>query len=97
MVGRFVSDDTAYSIVVLGCQLSDTAILNSLRHLENLMTKYPTKKFYVGGCLAKRFDVELPESVIRLDALMNENQWIISKKAVDYADPFWVENFDRTD
>ncbi len=96
-LNRFKPVDEAQNIIVLGCQLNDLAVLNDLHHIERLMNDNTNAKFYVGGCLAKRFDIELPKGVIRLDTLQKNNQWIYNTKLVDYASPFWVEKFDPVD
>jgi tRNA A37 methylthiotransferase MiaB len=82
----------ADNIIVLSCQVTDLAILNDLRTLEWLQNSYPNKTFYVGGCLAKRFDVELPAGVRRLNNVVDQDNRIyyLSNSMVDYAKPFWV-------
>lgn len=87
--------EDAEAIVVLGCQVTDVAVLNDLRTLEGLMARYPGKVFYVGGCLATRFDVGLPPSVRRLAIMRVNHQFIEDRQLVDWAPPFWVENYQK--
>lgn len=86
----------ANSIVVLGCQVTDLAVLNDLKHLRELMSKYaPYAVFYVGGCLARRFDIPLPDGVRRLDNTYSDETEIIYKELIDFAKPFWVKDFEE--
>lgn len=85
----------ADNIVVLSCQVTDLAVLNDIRELERLMKIAPGKNYYVGGCLARRFDVELPSNVKRLDHIRNDYQYIQNKALAHYAKPFWVPNFEE--
>lgn len=87
----------ADNIVVLSCQVTDLAVLNDLQHLEVLMKMYPGKKFFVGGCLARRFDIPLPEDVHRLDNLKSDHTMIEDRNLVFYSKPFWVLNFDENE
>lgn len=73
-VTRFVSAEDARSITILGCALNDLSIYNSLNLLNFVMKQHPDKDFYIGGCLAKRFDLYLPDGVRRLDILKNNQQ-----------------------
>ena len=82
-------------IIVLSCQVTDLAILNDLNTLDRLMKACPGKKYYIGGCLAKRFDIELPEGVRRLDNVDCNGSFIINRNIIDYAPPFWIKNFDN--
>ena len=93
-----ITDDPsdADNIIVLGCQVTDLAILNDLRYLEDLIDKYPYTDFYVGGCLAKRFDVPLPDNCHRLDDVRVDYQRILRSDLLTYSPPFWVENFDES-
>jgi len=94
----FVStpEDADY-IIVLGCQVTDLAVLNDLNHIKELQ-QY-NKPIYLGGCVAQRFDITL-ENTKRLDVIRNENHFInkISETPeIDYAKPFWVKNFKSSD
>lgn len=81
-------------IIILGCQVTDLAILNDIKTAERLHAENPKAHVYMGGCLAYRFDIELPEYVRRLEATrcegveINEN----GKNAVHWAKPFWVND-----
>ena len=81
------------NIIILSCQVTDLAVLNDLRTLESYMEKFPGRKFFVGGCLARRFDIDLPEGVKRLDALSVDNTIIKDFEFVKYEKPFWVKDF----
>lgn len=83
----------ADSIIVLGCQVTDLAILNDLRYLQALMSKCPNKTFFMGGCLANRFDIPLPPEVRRLDRLCRDYVWLDDTGIIAYASPFWDMEF----
>jgi len=96
--GRFVEDPkNADNIVVLSCQVTDLAVLNDLRILEKLMFDFPDRNFYVGGCLARRFDIPLPDGVKRLTNLVSNNTPIYEQWMVKYSTPFWVKGFIEND
>lgn len=93
-VTGFYSDDELYqtdTIVVLGCQVTDLAIYNDLDVAEKLHKKYPDIPIYMGGCLAHRFDIELPEWLRRLDVIRTEYQEIFGRDGefIYYRRPFW--------
>jgi tRNA A37 methylthiotransferase MiaB len=88
--------DEAKHIIVLSCQVTDLAILNDFRCLEKLIADHPDKKYYMGGCLAKRFDIELPDGVRRLDNIKTDNTHINDKSIIKYNLPFWVKDYDPT-
>ena len=80
-------------IIVLGCQVTDLAILNDIRTVERLHEENPDATVYMGGCLAYRFDIELPDYVLRLAATRKPYQEI-TKQASDrmgWERPFWVK------
>lgn len=78
------------TIVVLGCQVTDLAIYNDLKTAEELHNKYPDIPIFMGGCLAHRFDIELPEYLKRLDVVRREYHNIHFKDGyIDYRKPFW--------
>jgi len=57
---RFVKNpEEADSIVVLGCQVTDLAVLNDLE-VANKLHNQTGKDIYMGGCLAQRMDIPLP-------------------------------------
>jgi len=93
--GLFVSDvKEADSIVVLGCQVTDLAVLNDLDVARNLHEE-TGKYIYMGGCLAQRLDIELPEYIRRLDVVRVLNQELNDRTLVHYEKPFWVPNFEE--
>lgn len=78
------------TIVVLGCQVTDLAIYNDLTVADELHQTYPDIPIYMGGCLAQRFDIELPEYIRRLDVIRTEYQDLNYVKGfIDYKKPFW--------
>lgn len=83
------------SIIVLSCQVTDLAILNDLRVVEKLRHKRPNNAIYIGGCLAKRFDVDLPDGVFRLNDVRHDGQYIENTLLIDYEDPFWVPLYSK--
>jgi tRNA A37 methylthiotransferase MiaB len=90
---RFVKNpEDADTIVVLGCQVTDLAVLNDLRNVEQLHADY-NKPVYLGGCIALRFDIEVPNYVNRLGVVRSVETPIKNKSLVDFAKPFWVKNF----
>lgn len=93
----YVTDapDCADIIVVLSCQVTDLAVLNDLRTIERLREENYFAEFYIGGCLARRFDIELPSWVKRLDTIKKDHQFIEDKTLVHFAPPFWVDDFNE--
>lgn len=96
----FVSQNDVNSnnvIIVLGCQVTDLAVLNDIKTVERLHEQNPKASVYMGGCLAYRFDIELPEYVHRLAATRAENKElsIVAKSMVHWENPFWVKNWDK--
>lgn len=94
MVAGFYWNDADYqtdTIVVLGCQVTDLAIYNDLDVAEKLHTKYPNIPIYMGGCLAHRFDIELPKWLRRLDVVREKYQEIVNRgeEVINYRRPFW--------
>ena len=79
-------------IIVLGCQITDLAILNDIKLIEKLHADNPKARMYVGGCLAYRFDIELPEYVTRLATMREINVSIDKERAkyIQWQKPFWV-------
>lgn len=77
------------TIIILGCQVTDLAIYNDLMVAEKLFKEYPEIPIYMGGCLAQRFDIELPEYIRRLDVVRKEYIDISKRELVDYKKPFW--------
>jgi tRNA A37 methylthiotransferase MiaB len=90
---RFVHDvSLADSIVVLGCQVTDLAVLNDLEVAKRLHEE-TCKDIYMGGCLAQRFDISLPDYIKRLNVVRTYNQELDDLSLVHYESPFWVPNF----
>jgi len=89
----------AKSIVVLGCQVTDLAILNDIRIAERLRKENPEANIYMSGCLAQRFDIQLPKFIKRLNVVRVLKQPILDsvKNLTVYAKPFWVEDIDEKD
>jgi ribosomal protein S12 methylthiotransferase len=85
--------ERADNIIVLSCQVTDLAIRNDLK-IVNEMKKYNVP-VYVGGCLAQRLDIELPEGVFRLDHTRQDKQFIEDKTLVNFEQPFWVKKLDE--
>ena len=85
----------AESIVVLSCQVTDLAVLNDLRCVERLTETYPGCDYYIGGCLARRFDIDLPPNVRRLDSVKSDYTYIGQTRMVNYEPPFWVKDFNE--
>jgi len=86
------SEFIANMIIVLGCQVTDLAIYNDIKTAERLHEKNPKTQIYIGGCLAQRFDIKLPEYVRRLDVTRVEYQPISDEafELITWAKPFWV-------
>lgn len=85
--------EESVNIIILSCQVTDLAVLNDLRVLEYYMMMYPGQNYFVGGCLARRFDIQLPEGVKRLDALSVDNTIVKDFDLVKFEKPFWVKDF----
>jgi len=90
---RFVNNPLeADDIVVLGCQVTDLAILNDLEVAKKLHEQ-TGKDVYLGGCIAQRMDIPLPDYVKRLDVVREYNVDLDDRTLVHYEKPFWVPNF----
>lgn len=79
-------------IVVLGCQVTDLAILSDIR-VATRLHKESGKDIYMGGCLAQRFDIPLPDFIRRLDVVRTVGQEITDRNLIDYEPPYWVPEF----
>ena len=88
--------ELADTIVVLGCQVTDLAVLNDLEVAFKLHSKY-NKDIYMGGCLAQRLDIKLPDYIKRLDVVRVIGQELDDTSLVHYEKPFWVPDFEETD
>lgn len=81
-------------LIVLSCQVTELAILNDLRMLEKLMRDYPGEEYYIGGCLARRFDIEMPDGVRRVGSLRHDYQDLgFAEVPLEWATPFWVKDY----
>jgi tRNA A37 methylthiotransferase MiaB len=87
--------ELADNILILGCQVTDIAILNDLRYLESLMEQYPGKNFLIGGCLARRFDIAIPEGVGRIGSWREDYEKLLRPFLTRWAKPFWVPDFEE--
>lgn len=86
------------TIVVLGCQVTDLAIYNDLKTAEELYKKHPDIPIYMGGCLAQRFDIELPDYIRRLDVVRKQYVDLkYIKGFIDYRKPFWNRELKEND
>ena len=88
--------EDADSLVVLGCQVTDLAILNDLQVAERLHN-LTGNDVYVGGCLAQRMDILLPDYCKRLDVVRVIGQELDRMDLVHYEKPFWVPDFEETE
>lgn len=86
------------TIVVLCCQVTDLAIYNDMKTAEELHKQHPDTSIYIGGCLAQRFDIELPSYLKRLDIVRKD---YVNLKYVtgfiDYKKPFWNKELKEND
>lgn len=93
---RFVRDvEDADGIVVLGCQVTDLAVLNDLEVAKRLHEK-TGKDIFMGGCLAQRMDIPLPDYIKRLDVVRVVGQELDDRSLVHYEKPFWVPDFEES-
>ncbi len=79
-------------IVILTCQVTDMAILNDLESIKSY--SFLEKQIYVGGCLAQRFDIPLPDGVRRLNRVVSDYHYINNTDWVHYKPPFWANRID---
>jgi tRNA A37 methylthiotransferase MiaB len=92
---RFVENiKDADTIIVLGCQVTDLAVLSDIKAAEKLIKKYPQKEVFIGGCIAKRFDIDLPAK--RLD-IVKSDYIHIKKTHIFWGVPFWVKDYNEGD
>lgn len=93
---RCVNDPKeADTIVVLGCQVTDLAILNDI-NVATRLHQETGKEIYIGGCLAQRMDIELPSFIRRLDVVRTVGQEINNRDLIDYEPPYWVPKFEES-
>ena len=94
---RFIDNPKdADSIVVLGCQVTDLAVLNDLEVAKKLHEE-TGKDIYMGGCIAQRMDIPLPDYIKRLDVVREYNIDLVDRNLVHYEKPFWVPDFKESD
>ena len=92
------SDTNEFSFVAisdtrLGSKSQQLAILNDIETASKLH-KLTGKDIYMGGCLAQRLDIELPNYIKRLDVVRKVNQPLYERDLVHYEKPFWVTDFE---
>lgn len=93
---RFVKNvEDADSLVVLGCQVTDLAVLNDLK-VASQLHEQTGKDIYMGGCIAQRMDIPLPEYIKRLDVVRELYQELEDRTLVQYEKPFWVPDFEES-
>lgn len=94
---RFTNDiEEADSIVVLSCQVTDLAVLNDIKVAARLH-ELTNKPIYIGGCLAQRLDIPLPDFTRRLDVVREIGVELDNTSLVHYEPPFWVPDFKEED
>lgn len=94
---RFTDDPKfADTIVVLSCQVTDLAVLNDLNVAARLH-KETGLPIYIGGCLAQRLDIPLPEFTKRLDVVRVLGIELNNRDLVHYEAPYWVPDFKEED
>lgn len=86
----------ADKIVVLGCQVTDLSILNDIEVAYKLHQE-TGKDIYMGGCIAQRFDIDLPDFIKRLDVVRVIGQEINDRNLINYEAPFWVKDFKESE
>lgn len=74
-------------IIVLGCQVTDIAILNDTLTAEEMRLKYPQTTVFIGGCLGQRFDI--PVGFPRVDLLEADYEPIVDNFLITWQPPFW--------
>ena len=93
----FIDDPhQASSIVVLGCQVTDLAVLNDIEVAKRLHNE-TNKNIFMGGCVAQRMDIPLPDYIKRLDVVRENNVDLVDRNLVHYEKPFWVPDFEESE
>lgn len=80
------------AIIIYGCQVTDLAILNDIDVARRLHKEFPKSDIYMGGCLANRFDIELPDYIKRIGTIRTDYK-AIEELAYDYVqweEPYWT-------
>lgn len=83
----------ADDIIVLGCQVTDLSILNDFNTLNKFKEKFPYKRIFIGGCLAMRFDIKMPENIDRVDFLRSDYQPIYNHDLITWQTPYWIPDY----
>jgi tRNA A37 methylthiotransferase MiaB len=87
----------ADNIILLGCQVTDLAVLNDITTISTMISEYgDTKSYYITGCLSRRYDIELPAGVKRLTTLRQDYTFIENFDLVKFSNPFWINDFKET-
>ena len=96
---RFVKyPSEADNVIVLGCQVTDLAVLNNIKHLKDLSDEHKPSQLFMGGCVAKRFDIPVESfGAYRLNNVKCDYQHLNDLSLIDYAPPFWVKDFREDD
>ena len=89
--------EEADNIILLSCQVTDLAVLNDLKIIEDYKKKHPEKNYFIGGCLGKRPDIKLPDFVERLETPRTNYQFLEDRTLVNFEKPFWVKDFKEND
>lgn len=97
-VSKSTVDDSKSGVgiafIVLGCQVTDLAILNDIKKATEIHERFPDATIYIGGCLAYRFDIELPDWCKRMETIRKEYNAISldAECLVEWAHPFWTND-----
>lgn len=86
-------DEDTDIIIILGCQVTDLSILNDIRTAESYHELHPDAQIVMGGCLAYRFDIALPDWCARIGVIRKEYTPITesAKELVNWKQPFWTD------
>ena len=80
----------ARTVVILGCQVTDLAILNDLRTAERFQNAWPGKEIVLGACVAARGDVDFDFPRVTLPlGIANLDSTRFSSQRVNWLQPFW--------
>jgi hypothetical protein len=74
--------EKADNLVVLGCPATNKTISETTRYIEK-NSEY-RGSIYLGGCLARRFDIAFPQEIKRLDHIYDHMKTISSNKTSYY-------------
>lgn len=77
-------------VIILGCQVTDLSVLNDIMTMIAYMAKYENKEYYMGGCLAQRFDIDVEKiGCKRMDILRVGAEYIKDPFLVKWQSPYW--------